>query len=166
MDAMPSRARITPSALPARPSSTDLQDVGGQDLTCRGADAFEDRHALDLLAHEDARHAPDANPAKRQDHEADQAQVVFGAKQIVADLILGRSIRPHVHELVTELLAKIAHERLRIAGHPEKDLVVRAAAEREQARAHQIVVVDEHARSEAERARRAAPAPAKSRLES
>jgi hypothetical protein len=53
--------------------------------TCRlGPDALEDGDAAELLAHEDARDAPHANPAEHHDDEADEAQEVLRALEVLA----------------------------------------------------------------------------------
>ena len=69
------------------PEQHHLQDVGRQDLLRRRPDALQDRDALDLLAHEHACDAPHADPAENEYDEADEAQVILGAGQVIANLI-------------------------------------------------------------------------------
>ena len=64
-----------------QPEKHDLQHVGRQHLARRRAHALEDRDAADLLADEHARDAPHADAAEHEDDEADQAQVVLGARR-------------------------------------------------------------------------------------
>ena len=73
--AAPIPASATPSRLPASAEQRDLQRRR-RASTCarRRAEALEDRDAPDLLAHEHARHAPDADAAEHDDDEADEAQ--------------------------------------------------------------------------------------------
>ena len=64
------------------------------------ADAFQDGDAAHLLQDEHARDARHRDAAENHDDQADQAQVVLGAIEVPADLILGRPVRPGVDELV------------------------------------------------------------------
>jgi hypothetical protein len=79
-------ASATPSRLPVS-EQHDLQHVGGQHLAGRRAQA-QDRDAADLLADEHPRDAPHADAAEDDDDEADQAEIVPGALEILADLVL------------------------------------------------------------------------------
>ena len=74
----------------------------------RRAKALEDRDALDLLAHEDAGHAPHADAAEHDDHEADEAQVVLGADEVVADVVFEQRVRSRRHEVAAQLVAAAA----------------------------------------------------------
>ncbi len=90
---MPAAARATPSRLPAVASSTTCRTYVRQHFGGRGAEALEDGDAAHLLPDEDPRHAPDADAAEHDDDEADQAEVVLGPLEVLADLILGGSVR-------------------------------------------------------------------------
>ena len=85
-----------------------LQHVRGQHLPRGRAQALQDRDAADLLPDEHARHAPDADAAEHEDHEADQTEVVLGAHQIVADLIFRVAVGIHVDEARAEVAAQLA----------------------------------------------------------
>ena len=119
----------------------------------RGADAFEDRDALQLLLDEHARDARDTDAAEHEDHQAHEAQVVLGAREIFPEIVLGAAKRAHgdesVLERVLQALAERFHARL---VHLEHHLVVRAAAEPEKPGARERVAIDQHARAEAEAA--------------
>ena len=47
---------------------------------------------------EDARDARHADAAENDDDEADEAQVVLGALEVLADLVVGRPVRAGVDE--------------------------------------------------------------------
>ena len=132
----------------------DLHEVRREHLTARRPEALQHGDAAQLLVHEHARDAPD--PDAPQDHhgEADEAEVVLRALEVFADVLLGCAVPAHVHEPVAELLAQPFDQvaRLALAFDPEEDRVARPAAERQQARGSQIVVGDDGARAEAERA--------------
>src|SRR5207245_205554 len=89
-----------------------LQDVDADDLPAVGADALEDGDAAHLLQNEHARDAGHRDAAENDDDQADEAQVVFRAVEVATDLILGRAVRPRVDEVVLEIVAQSAHERI------------------------------------------------------
>ena len=89
-----------------------LQHVDADDLPAAGADALEHRNAADLLVHEDPRDARHGDPAENHDHEADHAEIVLGALEVSADLVVGASIRSNIHELVREAVAQRSDQRL------------------------------------------------------
>ena len=136
---------------PGQAEHHDLQHVGREHLAGRRADALQDRDALDLLADEHACHAPDADAAEHEDHEADETQIVLRAQEVLADLILGRAERARVDETRAEVAAHVLDE-LGDPGllHFQEDLVVGAAAERQQPGPLEVVEIDQHARAEAE----------------
>ena len=121
------------------------------------AHALQDGDAPDLLLDEHARDAPHADAAEHDHDEADQAQVVLGAEQVLADVVLGRSVRPRLDEAVAEVRGELAGQRSTASlAHAQQILVAGAAAEGEQAGCAQVVVVDQDPRAEAERADAAA----------
>ena len=71
-----------------------LGDVDGQQLRRPRTDALEHGDALDLLLDEDAGHAGDANAAEDDDDQADEAQVVLRAREVLADVVLGGFVGP------------------------------------------------------------------------
>ena len=81
----------------------DLQEVDRDDFAAAGAQALQDGDAANLLKNEDAGDARDGDAAEDDDDQADEAQVVLGAIEVAADLILVRAVRPHVGELVAQL---------------------------------------------------------------
>ena len=88
-----------------------LRDVGRQHLRRGRADALQDRDALDLLPHEDARHAPHADAAEHDDDEADEAQVVLGAKRDPRRCRLRATVGAGRDEVAAQLLAQTAGQR-------------------------------------------------------
>ena len=74
--------------LPSNAERQRLEQIHRQNLAARAADTFHDRDALDLLPHEHARHARHGDAAEHDDDEADEAQIVFGALEVFADLLL------------------------------------------------------------------------------
>ncbi len=128
-----------------------LQHVGGQHLAGRRAEALQNRDAADLLAHEHARDAPDADPAQHDDDEPDETQEVLGALEAVADPVLRGAEGPRRHEPVPERLADVPHQRLGgPGGQLQQDLICRPAAERQQPCRTQVREIHEHARAETE----------------
>ncbi len=129
-----------------------LQDVDGDDLAAARAEALQDGDAADLLQDEDARDARHRDAAEDHDDQADQAQVVLGAIEIAADLILGRAERPRVDELVLEVAraASVTSGSTRSSGTLTS--MTRRARLPKPSRPvdGEIGVVDEHARAEAE----------------
>jgi hypothetical protein len=134
-----------------------LQDVHRDDLRAARTDAFENGNAADFLQDEhpgDARHR---DAAQDDDDEPHQAQVILGAIEIAADLVLARAVRPRVDEV----LAQVTPER----GHQVRDPTVRhanehqslgTAAKRQQTRRRQVGIVNVDPRAEAESAGSAA----------
>ena len=137
----------------AQPEDHHLQQVYGHHLPGSSTEAFQHRDALQLLVDEHARDARHADAAEHDDDQSDQAEVVLGALQVLADFVLGRPVRAGGHEGVPEIGSQSRHEGF---DAPLIDLqhhlVARAAAEREQACLRQGAVVDDHARAEAEAA--------------
>ena len=135
----------------AQSEQDHLHDVGRQYQPGRGAHAFQNRHAFDLLAHEDTRHAPHADAAENHHDEPDEAQVVLRAHEVFTNVVFGGLVGAGVHEIVLEIAAQVPHERVyRIVADAEHDLIAGAAAEGQQSGRAQIVVVDQHACAEAE----------------
>src|SRR4029453_104383 len=95
--------------------------------------------ALDLLLHEHPRDALHADAAEHDHDEADQTEVVLGPQQVLADVVLGRSVRARLHETVAEIPANLAGQAFNFAlTHAKQDLVAGAAAEGEHFRGTQI----------------------------
>jgi hypothetical protein len=140
-----------PQQAAAQPEQHDLRDVGRQDLPGGCADALQDRDALDLLLHEHAGDAPHADAPEHDHDEADQAEVILRAQQVLADVVLGRSVRARLHETVAEVAADLAGQAFDLAlPDAQQDLVAGAAAEGEQLACAQVVVIDQDPRAEAE----------------
>ena len=154
---MASHASATPMRLPSKSERQRLQEVHGKNLPARPADAFHDGDALDLLPHEHTRHARHGDAAEHDDHETDEAEIVFRALEVLADLFLAIPIRPHADELRPQLCLQFARQRVDLRfGNPQQHLTHHTAAERQQPGSGQILVVDQHARTQAERAERPA----------
>ncbi len=83
-----------------------LQQVDADDLPAARADALQHGDAAHLLEHEDARDARHRDAAENHDDQADQAQIVLGAIEVPADLVVGRPVRSGVDELVREVGAQ------------------------------------------------------------
>ena len=82
------------------------------------AEALQHGDAADLLQDEHARHARHRDAAEDHDDQADQAQVVLGAIEIAADLVVGRAVRARVDEVVLEVRAQRATSgSMRSLGH-------------------------------------------------
>ena len=128
-----------------QPERQDLEPVDAQDVTAAGADALQDRDALDLLLDEDARDARDADAAEDDDDEPDETQVVLRSGQLLAEIVLGAPERPDVDESVAKRVAQRPPERLdaRLV-NAQHHLVVGAAAERRAGR-HPRAPVDRSA---------------------
>ena len=73
----PTAASATPSSAAAGREPEHLQHVRREHAPRRRAEALQNRDAPDLLLHDDARDAPDADAAEHDDREADEAQVVL-----------------------------------------------------------------------------------------
>ncbi len=117
-----------------QPQRHHLQDVDRDDLPTARAKALQDRDATYLLQDEHTRHARDRDPAENDDDQADQAQVVLGAIEVAPDLVLGRSERSGVDEVVLEVLAQRLDQRIDPGlGHLDQHGAAGAAAEPEQA---------------------------------
>ena len=117
------------------PSVERLHQVHGEDLTARASNALHDRDAFDFLPHEHARHARDRDASEHDDDEADQAEIIFGALEILADLFLTIAVRPHANELGPKLGLQTARQRIYLAvGHTKQHLAHHAAAKGEEAR--------------------------------
>ena len=101
----------------------DLQQVDGDDLHGSRADALEHGDAADLLQDEHARDARDGDAAEDDDDQPDQAQVVLGAIEVPADLVVVRPVRAGVDELVLEVRAQ-RHDQasIRSSGTFDQDL--------------------------------------------
>ena len=82
----------------------DLREIQREHRRRRGANAFQDGDALHLLLDEDARHARHADTAENQHDQTDQAQVVLGALEIFADVVLDLPVAADAHELVGEVV--------------------------------------------------------------
>ena len=83
------------ATLPPAASHSDLQHVGREHLPRRRAEALEDRDALDLLL-DDTRvtlHTP--MPPSTTIAKPDEAEVVLGERQVLAEPILDAAPRPH-----------------------------------------------------------------------
>src|SRR5688572_23045522 len=89
------------------PENRDLCDIDRQQLRRAPANALEDGDALHLLLHEHARHARHADAAENHDHQADEAQIVFGAGEILADVVFRRLVGAHACEFVDEIGAQV-----------------------------------------------------------
>ena len=85
-----------PHQAPAESQGHHLHEVHGDDLPGAGADAFQHGDALQLLIDEYPRHAGHADAAEHDDHQPDETEIVLGALQILADLVLGRAERARV----------------------------------------------------------------------
>ena len=118
---------------PGQPQRQHLQHVDAEDLRRARADALEHRDALELLLDEDASDTRHADAAEDQHDEADQAQVVLGPLEVLADVALGALPRTDAHKLVAEGLPQVARVGIEPRGiHAQHDLVPRPAAESEQ----------------------------------
>ena len=139
IEAIATLASPTPSALPARPSSTTCSTYADSTCLRRRAEALQDRDALDLLANEDARDAPHADAAKHEHDEPDQAQVVFRAREVLADVVFDGPVGRRPGEQWRDVGAQRLFQRLdaRLV-NLEQVPVVRAAPEREQPGALEI----------------------------
>ena len=111
-----------------------LEEIDAENLTARATDALHDRDALDLLPHEHARHARHRDAAEHDNHETDQAEIIFGALEVFADLFLTISKGAHTYELRPQLGLQIVCERVDLSiGNAQQHLARDAAAERDQA---------------------------------
>ena len=123
----------------------------------RAAKALQDGDTAHLLLDEHPRHARDADAAEDQDDQPHQAQVVLGTCEVLADAvrILPVATRPDepVRQRLRERRADFTHSRL---GRPQQQLVVGAAAEREEPGRLKVRVIHQDARTEAEPAQAAA----------
>ncbi len=107
----------------------------------------------DLLHDEHPRHARHRNAAEDHDHQTDHAQVVLRPIEVAADLVVVGSVGARGDVLRAEIAAQRAHERVDLLiGHPDEQHAARPAADVQEPGRGQIVVVDEHARPEAEAA--------------
>ena len=99
------------------------------------ADALQHGDAADLLEDEDARDARHGDAAEDDDDQADHAEVVLGAIEVLADLVVGRAERARVDELVLEVrrAASRTSGSIRFSGTRDEDHPPRPAAEPEQA---------------------------------
>ena len=128
-----------------------LQHVDADDLPAAGADALEHGNAADLLVHEDPRDARHRDPAENHDHQADHAEIVLGALEVPADLVVGAPVRSNIHELVREAVAQRGDQRLdAIFGQAHGENPANPAAEAHETCCGQVRRVDEDARPEAE----------------
>ena len=87
-----------------------LRDIDGEQLRRSRAEALQHRDALHLLLHEHAGDARHADAAEDHDHEADQAQVILGAGEFLADVVFGGLVGAHARELVGEVGAQIDNQ--------------------------------------------------------
>ena len=140
-----------------KPKRHHLQQIDGDNLAVASAHTFQDGDALDFLKHEhpdDARHC---NAAEDDNHQADKAEVILRAIEIAAHLIVVRTIRPHVDEVVAEIAPQRPKQRLdSFVGNLRHDGASRPAAEAKQLRRRHVGIIDEHARPEAESSHAAA----------
>ena len=152
------RARHADAEQAPREAEEDhLQHVNRDDLPAPRADALQDRDAANLLEDEHTGYARHRDAAEDHDHQPDETQIILGAIEIAADLILGRSKRAGVDEFFSEVGAKIPDQRLRLfRGHFDEDDSACAAAVAQETGRRQIGGVDQHARAEAELAGAAA----------
>ena len=94
--------------------------------------------------------------AEQDDHEANEAEVIFGPLKVFAYLFLTISIRADANELRAKLGLQLGGQVIDFAfRHAQQHLAHHAAAEREQTGLRQVLVIDEHSRTETERAQRA-----------
>ena len=104
----------------AAPGHVDRQHVADE-----APDALQDGDAAHLLLHEHARHARDADAAENQHDEADQAQVVLGPLEILADVVLDLPVAADADELVAEVAPTArgrSRRRLRRTRHLQQQL--------------------------------------------
>ncbi len=98
-----------------------------------------------------------AIPPSTDDDEADEAEIVLGALEVLAYLLLPITVGAHAHELRSVLCLKLARQRVDLRlGHAQQHLARDAAAKRDETGLLEIVVVDKHARPQAECTQRAA----------
>ena len=157
---MPASPARQPHAerLPTRPSH-DLHHVDRQHSGGAGAQALEHGDGLQLLLDEHPHHAPHADAAQHDDHQADQAQVVLGALAVRGRSCLRSTgtVRTR-HELAREALAQVTGQRLdlRAPAVATAHGVVARLPKASRPVAAKVGEVDEDARAEAEAARAAA----------
>ena len=90
------------------PSASDCSRYTLKNLPARAPDALHHRNALDLLPDEHARDARHGDAAEHDDDEADEAEIIFRALEVFADLLLAIPIRTHAHELRPQLGLEVA----------------------------------------------------------
>ena len=110
---MPAPASATPIRLPASPSSTTCNTYVASTCAVDAPTHLRIATLRIFCLHEHAGDAPDADPAEHDDDEADQAEEVLGALQVLADLIFGRTVRARVDEAIAEPAANVARRATR-----------------------------------------------------
>src|SRR5262249_4285524 len=130
----------------------NLRQISAEDAGVLPTQAFQNRDRLHLLLDEDARHAGDADATEHQNDQTDQAQVIFDLRQRLAHPILRIAERANRHVwLLLQVTLQGFKQRLHIAlaGFEER-AVADAAAPFIHTGGERVVIIDNHARAEAE----------------
>src|SRR5206468_6545951 len=107
-----------------------------------------------LLLDEDARHRRDADAAEHEYDEARQRQVVFRARELLAEILFRVLVRTDVEDVVAERGAQAADEFVQAPfRYTKQNLPARSAAEACESRRLQIYFRDEDARAQTKTAR-------------
>ena len=102
--------------------------------------------------HKDPGDAPHPDPPQDHHHEPNQTEIVLGPQHVRGDSVLGAPVRPDPDELVTERLPEPLDQRLDPSlRYTNQQLPVDTGPEPQQPRRLEVVVVDQHPRTEAER---------------